>query len=99
MISVQVTNTGNRAGKEVVQLYVRDEYASITPSARRLRGFDKVSLQPGESNFVLFMLDGKDLAFVDRDNRWRVEPGDFTVMMGSLSKRFQAAWDWNEGVK
>ncbi|MEY3443810.1 MAG: hypothetical protein RLZZ519_2091 [Bacteroidota bacterium] len=99
LISVQVTNTGNRAGKEVVQLYVRDEFASITPSARRLRGFDKVSLQPGESKLVLFMLDRKDLAFVDRDNRWRVEPGDFTVMIGPLSKRFQAAWDWNEGAK
>ena len=99
MVSVTVTNTGTREGKEVVQLYVRDEYASITPSVKRLRGFSKISLKPGESKLVLFMLGDQDLRFVDRDNRWRVEPGDFTVMIGQLSKSFFAGWDWVEDVK
>jgi beta-glucosidase len=98
LISVTVTNTGTREGKEVVQLYVRDEYASVTPSVRRLRGFSKVSLKPGESKLVLFMLGAADLRFVDRDNRWRVEPGDYTAMIGPLSKSFFAAWDWSEPI-
>lgn len=92
-IRVTVTNTGKRAGKETVQLYVRDEYASITPSAKRLRGYTKLSLQPGESKTVEFLIGADDVAFVGQDNRWRVEAGDYTVMVGPLSQKFFAAWD------
>ena len=81
-VSVNVTNTGTRAGKETVQLYVTDLVASITPSARRLRGFEKIDLAPGASQTVTFELPVQDLAFVGRDNEWIVEPGEFKIMVG-----------------
>ncbi|MFM7023555.1 MAG: glycoside hydrolase family 3 N-terminal domain-containing protein [Flavobacteriales bacterium] len=87
-VSVKVTNTGKREGKEVVQLYVRDEYASITPSNKRLRGFSKVSLKAGESTVVTFVIHPKDLAFVNAKNEWITEAGDFTVMIDKMSKGF-----------
>ncbi|RMF23891.1 MAG: hypothetical protein D6765_12460 [Bacteroidetes bacterium] len=88
-ISVRVRNTGSRAGKEVVQLYVRDDYASITPAVKRLRGFEKIELQPGEVRTVSFTLRPEDLAFVGLDNRWVTEPGTFTVFVGGLEKSFE----------
>jgi beta-glucosidase len=84
---VTVANTGARAGKEVVQLYVRDLYASITPPMKRLRDFQKVSLAAGERRTVTFRLPVSRLAFVGRDNRFVVEPGDFDVMVGDLTER------------
>ncbi|MDB4873885.1 MAG: beta-glucosidase [Gemmatimonadetes bacterium] len=84
-ISVDVANTGGRAGKEVVQLYVRDRYASVAPPVRRLRAFDKISLAPGERRTVVFRLPIQRLAFVGIDNRFVVEPGDFDVMIGGLT--------------
>jgi beta-glucosidase len=84
-VSVDVTNTGARSGKEVVQLYVRDRYASVNPPVRRLRGFDKILLAPGERRTVTFRLPVQRLAFIGIDNRPVVEPGDFDVMIGGLS--------------
>jgi beta-glucosidase len=84
-VSVDVTNTGVRPGKEVVQLYVRDRYASVNPPVRRLRGFDKIALAPGERRTVTFRLPVQRLAFIGMDNRPVVEPGDFDVMIGGLT--------------
>lgn len=86
-VSVAVANTGAREGKEVVQLYVRDLYASVEPSMERLRDFRKIDLQPGERRTVTFRLPIQRLAFVGRDDRWIVEPGDFDVMIGGLTQR------------
>jgi beta-glucosidase len=88
IVSVDVSNTGTRAGREVVQLYVRDRVASIAPPVQRLRGFEKVSLAPGESRTVSIRLPVSRLAFVGRDNRFVVEPGEFDVMVGSLTHLF-----------
>jgi beta-glucosidase len=87
-VSVTVANTGTRAGKEVVQLYTRDLYASVEPSMQRLRDFRKITLAPGERRTVTFRVPVQRLAFVGRDNRPVVEPGDFDVMVGGLTGRF-----------
>jgi beta-glucosidase len=87
-VSVNVTNTGSREGKEVVQLYVRDEFASITPSNKRLKGFSKVNLKAGESTVVTFIIHPKDLAFVNAKNEWITEAGDFTVMIDQMNAKF-----------
>lgn len=87
-VSVTVANTGARAGKEVVQLYVRDLVASVEPSMQRLRDFTKISLAPGERRTVTFRLPVRRLAFVGRDDKLVVEPGDFDVMVGNLTQRF-----------
>src|SRR5207248_2883024 len=86
-VSVTVTNTGDRPGKDVVQLYVRDLVASIDPPMRRLRDFQKVALAPGERRTVTFRLPVQRLAFVGRDDRWIVEPGEFDVIVGGLTAR------------
>ncbi|HEY2025958.1 MAG TPA: glycoside hydrolase family 3 N-terminal domain-containing protein, partial [Gemmatimonadaceae bacterium] len=88
VVSVDVTNSGTRAGKEVVQLYVRDRYASVDPPVRRLRDFEKITLAPGEQRTVTFHLPVQRLAFVGLDNRLVVEPGDFDVMVGALTQPF-----------
>jgi beta-glucosidase len=86
-VSVAVTNTGPRAGREVVQLYVRQLYASVDPPVRRLRDFRKIELAAGESRTVTFHLPIRRLAFVGRDNRMGVEPGEFEVQVGALTAR------------
>ena len=88
-ISVQVSNTGARAGKEVAQLYVSDLYASITPPEKRLRAFQKIDLQAGETKTVTFRITFQDLAFVGLDNKWVVEPGAFKALVGGLSVDFE----------
>ncbi|MEO0469563.1 MAG: glycoside hydrolase family 3 N-terminal domain-containing protein [Bacteroidota bacterium] len=88
-ISVNVRNTGRRMGREVIQLYVKDEFASITPSAKRLRGFRKITLAPGEARAVRFTLKAEDLAFIGRDLKWTTEGGDFTAMIGGMSAPFK----------
>jgi beta-glucosidase len=88
MVSVTVKNTGKIEGKEVVQLFVSDLYASITPDVRRLRGFDKISLKPGESRKVDFIVSPRDLAFVGTDLQWVVEKGEFEVQVEKLKVRF-----------
>lgn len=87
-VSVTVANSGRRAGREVVQLYVRDLYASITPAMRRLRAFEKIELRPGERRVVRFRVPVREIAFVGRDNRWVVEPGEFEVQVGGETARF-----------
>lgn len=88
-ISVQVKNIGARAGKEVVQLYVSDLYASIAPSVKRLRGFQKIDLAAGEIKTVTFKITFPDLAFVGIDNKWVTEPGAFKALVGGLSADFE----------
>jgi len=87
-VSVEVTNTGNRAGKEVVELYTSDLYASLTPPLKRLRAFTKLELQPGETQAVAFELRAADLAFVNGASRLVTEPGEFEVLVGSLKAKF-----------
>jgi beta-glucosidase len=87
-ISVDVTNTGTITGKEVVQLYIADRYASITPSVKRLRGFEKVEIKPGATHIVTFTISAKDLAFVGRDEKWISEAGWFDIMLGSEKSSF-----------
>ncbi len=87
-IMVTVKNTGNREGKEVVQLYVSDLMASLTPDVKRLRGFEKVNLNPGESKKVTFKLLLKNLAFVNPDNKRTLEAGDFRIQIGNQSTLF-----------
>jgi beta-glucosidase len=87
-ISVTVKNTGKVEGKEVVQLFVSDLYASITPDVKRLRGFDKISLKPGESRKVEFAISPRDLAFVGADLQWVVEKGDFEIQVEKLRLKF-----------
>jgi beta-glucosidase len=87
-ITVQVSNTGKREGKHTVELYARDMYASITPSMKRLRGFEKIELKAGESKTVIFRINKNDLAFVNAQLKTVTEPGDFTIMIDSLSAGF-----------
>ena len=84
-VSVTVTNTGAREGAEVVQLYLRDEVASVTPPVRALAAFRRVVLKPGEAQTTAFVLTPKQLGFYDRDMRFRVEPGRFRVFVGPSS--------------
>lgn len=84
-VSIEVVNAGQRAGDEVVQLYLSDEVRSITPPVRELRGFQRVHLQRGESRTVTFTLGSADFAFYDLDLRRVVEPGYFTVQVGGSS--------------
>lgn len=87
-VNVTVANTGKRAGKETVILYVRDEVASITPPGKRVRRFAKVHLEPGQSRTLAFTLRSEDLSFIGADNKPKLEPGDFVVMVGGLSEKF-----------
>jgi beta-glucosidase len=87
-VTVTVKNTGNRDGKEVVQLYVSDLLASFTPDLKRLRGFEKVNLKAGESKTVSFKVPMKDLAFVGTDNKKHLEQGDFKIQIADQSASF-----------
>ena len=84
-VSVEVENTGKRTGDEVVQLYIRDLVASMTRPVKELKGFQRVSLQPGEKRRVEFVLGNEHLGFWNREMRYVVEPGEFRVMVGSNS--------------
>jgi len=90
-VSVRVTNTGRRAGTEVVQLYVRDDVASVTRPVRELRGFRRVELKPGESRTVTFELGFDDLSMLDAELQRVLEPGTFTVFTGGSSATDQQA--------
>ena len=87
-VSLNVKNTGPRAGKETVIVYVRDEVATLTPAAKRVRRFAKVSLAPGETRQLGFTLRPEDLGYIGLDNKLHVEPGDFTVFVGNQSAKF-----------
>ena len=82
-VTVDVTNTGEVAGKESVLLFSSDLYASLTPDVRRLRAFDKVTLAPGETKTVEFQLAANDLAFVNYYGKWTLEEGDFVLSCGT----------------
>jgi beta-glucosidase len=85
-VSVKVKNTGSRPGDEVAQLYVRDDFSSVTTYEKVLRGFERISLQPGEEKTVSFTLTPQDLGLWNRENEFVVEPGTFTVMVGNSSQ-------------
>ena len=97
-VSVKVTNTGDRAGKEAVLLYSSDLVASLIPDVKRLRGFEKIELQSGESKVVTFELPANELAFVGADGRWRLEKGDFRLAIGGLGVQVNCTETkvWNE---
>lgn len=85
-ITFNITNTGKRQGDEVVQLYVRDKYSSVIAYDSVLRGFERVSLNPGETKQMTFELTPEDLQLLDRNMQWTVEPGEFEFMIGASSK-------------
>lgn len=87
-ISVTLSNHGKMGGHEVLQLYTRDVFASITPAVKRLRRFQKVYLLPGESKQVTFQLKPEDVAFVNNEGKWVTEQGEFEVQLGKLKKKF-----------
>lgn len=84
-VSVDVRNTGQRAGDEVVQLYINDKVSSVTVYEKQLRGFERVHLNPGEQKTVTFTLQPDDLALLDSKMKWTVETGEFEVMIGASS--------------
>lgn len=83
VFTVDVTNTGDVTGKEVVMLYSRDMVASMVPENRRLRAFEKVEIQPGETVNVILKIKGSDLAFVNPKGEWTLEPGQFRMQAGN----------------
>jgi len=85
-VLVDIVNTGARAGDEVVQLYVRDLVSSVTRPVKELKGFQRLTLAPGERRTVTFEVTPEHLAFYDIDMAWRVEPGEFRLMVGSSSR-------------
>ncbi|HXE80400.1 MAG TPA: beta-glucosidase BglX [Vicinamibacterales bacterium] len=85
-VTVTLTNSGRRAGVEVVQLYIRDLVASTTRPVKELKGFQRVELKPGESRDVTFTLTPADLAFFTANRRWEAEPGEFKVFVGGNSR-------------
>lgn len=85
-ISVDVTNTGTRAGEEIVQLYIQDKVASVTRAIKELKDFKKLNLQPGEKTTVHFTLSPEQLAFYNSDMKWTIEPGVFSVFVGRNSQ-------------
>jgi beta-glucosidase len=96
-VTVDVKNTGSRAGKEAVLLYTSDLVASVVPDNKRLRDFTKVELQPGQDKTVTFRLPAKSMAFVGADGRWILEEGEFVLRVGSLSQSINCTqtkiWD------
>lgn len=84
-VSVDIKNTGTRSGEEVVQFYIRDLSASVCQPIKVLKGFQKLSLEPGETKTVQFTLTPEDLKYYDANMKWTVEPGEFSVFVGSSS--------------
>lgn len=86
VITAKIKNTGDCAGTEIVQLYLRDEYASMVRPVKELAGFARVALQPGETKEVTFRVNPSQMAFLDRSNRWKIEQGEITVQIGASSE-------------
>ena len=84
-VTCQVKNIGTRDGDEVVQLYVRDEVASIAPASKLLKGFQKVHINKGETRQVIFYLTERDLSVYSAEKGWHFEAGEFTMMVGGSS--------------
>ena len=85
-VSVDITNTGNYKGDEVVQLYLKDEVSSVTVYETQLRGFERITLNPGETKTVKFIIKPDDLKLLDKNMKWVLEPGTFEILMGSSSE-------------
>ena len=85
-VRLKVTNTGKRAGDEVVQLYTRDILSSVTTYEKNLAGFERIHLKPGESKEIVYTLDRKHLELLNADMKWTVEPGEFAIMAGASSE-------------
>ncbi|MGI2295994.1 beta-glucosidase [Paenibacillus sp. GXUN7292] len=91
-VSLDVTNTGNRAGKEIVQLYIRDVHSTVTRPVKELKGFVKVQLEPGETKSVSFLLNKRSFAYYNTELKdWHVESGDFEIMVGHSSAAITAS--------
>jgi beta-glucosidase len=87
---VDVTNSGDRTGDEVVQIYIRDDVSSVPRPLLELRAFRRVTLKPGETRTLVFDLGPDAFAFWDRKMEWRVEPGRFTILAGNSTAHLQA---------
>ncbi|MGI9036511.1 MAG: fibronectin type III-like domain-contianing protein, partial [Pyrinomonadaceae bacterium] len=87
-VSVDVKNTGQRAGKETAILFMRDEVASVSPPGKRVKRFAKIALEPNQTKTLTFKLNRDDLSFIGADNKPTVEAGDFTVMIGDQKAMF-----------
>jgi beta-glucosidase len=85
-VSIDVKNTGHRSGDEVVQMYIRDVFSSVTRPVKELRGFKKIHLNPGETKTVTLPIQPEHLAFTDINKKYTVEPGDFIIMVGNSSQ-------------
>jgi beta-glucosidase len=85
-VLVNVTNKGKRPGAEVVQMYIRDRISSVTRPVKELKGFKKVSLNPGETRTVTIDITPESLAFYDLEMNYVVEPGEFEIMVGNSSR-------------
>ena len=88
---VRVTNTGDRAGECVVQMYIRDEVSSVARPERELKGFKRITLEPGVSEEVTFEISEKMLRFIGIDGKRKSEPGEFTVYIGEDSSTMNGA--------
>lgn len=86
-VTVKVKNTGSKRGAEVVQMYIHDEYSSMPRPVKELKGFKKIWLDPGQSQTVSFTINPDLLSFYDENMKWIVEPGDFTIMVGTSSDK------------
>ena len=84
-VTIEVQNTGGRDGDEIVQMYITDDYASMTRPVKELRGFQRIHLKAGEKRTVSFTIDKELLSFYDADFTWRCEPGTFTISVGASS--------------
>jgi beta-glucosidase len=87
-VSITVTNSGRRAGKEVVQVYLNDLVASLSPAGKKLKRFAKVYLEPGQSRTLTFKLHPDDLSFIGANNKPVIEPGDFEISIGGMKDKF-----------
>ena len=96
-VTVDVTNSGSVAGKESVLLFSSDLVASMSPDVRRLRAFEKISLEPGETKSVTLNLSGSDLAFVNAQGKWTLEEGAFMLQVGDQTIEIRSSetkvWD------
>ncbi|MFT5819243.1 MAG: beta-glucosidase [Crocinitomix sp.] len=89
IISALITNTGDREGQEVVQLYISDDVASLVPAGKQLKGFEKIQLKPNESKRVEFSISTENLKFADNSGNWIIEPGQFSITIQNLKGSFE----------
>ena len=85
-VSIKVTNTGKKTGDEVLQMYIRDKISSVTRPVKELKGFKRITLEPGKSKTVNFEITPELLSFYDINMEYTVEPGEFEIMIGNSSR-------------